>query len=285
MTDPNKTQIIVEDLNKTQAISSAPSINATQTIQPVQCPVCKSPNPPGVIYCVECGLVLSSALPDDVFGAPAVRPPCFVDDGGREHFLRPGANLIGREGDVLLADPRVSRKHAQATLQDGVITLVDLGSTNGTFVNGEQLQPNTPRQLTQGDKLSFGGVEVVMSFPGESQATQIAGGRKTQTLDAPPAIEKPVAFFVGEGNEFPLKSGTNSLGRRPNNDIVIGDPYVSGSHATIEVAEDGIYFTDVGSTNGTNLNGAPLPANQRTKINSDDQISIGQLNFKLKMAE
>ncbi len=285
MSDPNKTQMLTEDLNRTQAITSAPSINATQTIQPVQCPVCKSSNPPGVVYCVECGLVLSSALPDDVFGAPAVRPPCFVDDGGREHFLRPGTNLIGREGDVLLTDSRVSRKHAQATLQNGTITLTDLGSTNGTFVNGEQLAQNEPRQLVEGDKLSFGGLEVVMSFPGESQATQLAGGRKTQAMDAPPALERSAAFLVGEGEEYPLKLGVNLLGRTSGNDIVISDPYVSGSHAKIEVAEEGVFFTDVGSTNGTNLNGAPLPPNQRTRITQDDDVAIGQLRFKVRLHE
>lgn len=284
MTDPQKTQLL-EDLNRTQAITSAPSIHATQTIQPVQCPVCKSPNPPGVIYCVECGLVLSSALPDDVFGAPAVRPPCFVDEGGREHFLRPGENLVGREGDVLLTDPRVSRKHANAVLQNETVTLTDLGSTNGTFVNGEKLEPNTPRTLSAGDRVSFGGVEVVMSFPGESRATQIAGGRKTQAMDAPPMVEKPAAFFVGDVEEFALKKGENSLGRRPTNDIVITDPYVSGSHAKIEVVDDGIYLTDVGSTNGTKLNGAPLPANQRTRITPDDEIAIGQMKFRVRIGE
>lgn len=284
MTDPNHTQLL-EDMNRTQAITSAPSIHATQTIQPVQCPVCKSPNPPGVIYCVECGLVLSSALPDDVFGAPAVRPPCFVGEGGREHFLRPGENLVGREGDVLLADPRVSRKHAKAILQDGAVSILDLGSTNGTFVNGEKLDPNSPINLAEGDKVSFGGVEVVMSFPGESRATQIAVGRKTQAMDSPPMLKKPAAYFVGEGEEFPLKSGENTLGRRPTNDVVITDPYVSGSHAKIEVTADGVFFTDVGSTNGTNLNGAPLPANQRTRITPDDEIAIGQLRFRIRLGE
>src|SRR5438477_6102084 len=109
--------MLSQDPNRTQ-MAPGPSLNVTQTIQLVQCPVCKTFNPAGEGFCVECGLIFESALPGDVFGAPAVRPPCFVDESGREHFLRPGVNVVGREGDVLLQDSRVSRKHAEITYQN-----------------------------------------------------------------------------------------------------------------------------------------------------------------------
>lgn len=62
---------------------------------------------------------------------------------------------IGRlpECDVTLADRGVSRRHAQIKTKDGVSTVTDLGSTNGTRLNGEQVQS---RELRDGDKITIG---------------------------------------------------------------------------------------------------------------------------------
>ena len=160
MDDPNRTQLgapPVADPNRT-LMGTAPSLNATITIKPVQCPVCKTFNPTGVMFCVECGLIFDRALPDDAFGAPAIQLPVFVESGGREHPIRPGANVIGREGDVMLVDARVSRRHAQATSENGVIVLEDLGSTNGTQVNGVKINGESPVSI--GDTVQFGMVRL-----------------------------------------------------------------------------------------------------------------------------
>ena len=88
------------DPNRT-VMGTAPSLNATQTIKPVQCPICKTFNPAGMMFCIECGLIFDRALPDDAFGAPVVRLPVLVEaSSGREHPVRRGVNIVGREGDV-----------------------------------------------------------------------------------------------------------------------------------------------------------------------------------------
>jgi predicted component of type VI protein secretion system len=63
--------------------------------------------------------------------------------------------LVGRHPacDVVVADPSVSRRHAQLTLRDGVWVLQDLASTNGTTVNGERVGRVT---LHTGDIVSLG---------------------------------------------------------------------------------------------------------------------------------
>ncbi|HEY8947043.1 MAG TPA: DUF4388 domain-containing protein [Polyangiaceae bacterium] len=75
---------------------------------------------------------------------------------GGEFPLSEGQEIIiGRssELDMVLVEEMVSRRHARITLQDGVISIEDLGSTNGTFVNGEKIQKGT---LREGDRILIG---------------------------------------------------------------------------------------------------------------------------------
>jgi hypothetical protein len=73
---------------------------------------------------------------------------------GREQTLDAGATL-GREGcDVNLMDPEVSRRHAAIRDSGGSLAIEDLGSTNGTFVNGERITVVTV--LREGDSVRLG---------------------------------------------------------------------------------------------------------------------------------
>jgi pSer/pThr/pTyr-binding forkhead associated (FHA) protein len=90
-------------------------------------------------------------------------------------------------------------------------------------------------------------------------------------------------MLVGEGREMPLKAGVNTFGRKAENDVQIADPYVSGKHGTIEIAEDGLFVTDTGSTNGTMLNDAKLSPNMRTAITPEDVIRLGSMEFQIRV--
>src|SRR5450432_4816890 len=75
---------------------------------------------------------------------------------GGEFPLGEGQEIvIGRssELDMVLVEEMVSRKHARIALTDGVISIADLGSTNGTFVNGEKVDEGT---LKEGDRVLIG---------------------------------------------------------------------------------------------------------------------------------
>ncbi len=287
MPDPNRTQLGAPptiDPNKTM-MGTAPTVNATITIKPVQCPVCKTFNPVGVMFCIECGLIFDRALDGDAFGAPAIQLPCLVDPSGREHPVRPGLTVIGRAGDITIEDGRVSRRHAQVSSEEGVVLVEDLGSTNGTKLNGEPIAQGEMRPLSAGDKISLGGYELTFSLPGESQKTAMPVSGRTAAISAPPSVDDAPAWLeVGE-LKFALKKGTNSFGRKPENAIAIPDPYVSGKHGVIEIDDDGIYLTDIGSTNGTMLNDAKLSPNMRTRITPDDVIRLGSLELRVRLKE
>lgn len=73
---------------------------------------------------------------------------------GLERPAEPGL-VIGRAPcDVEVTDPLVSRRHAQLRLIDSRLAIEDLGSTNGTFVNGRRVQGVV--ELAPGDRISLG---------------------------------------------------------------------------------------------------------------------------------
>ncbi len=86
---------------------------------------------------------------------------------------RPGANpfknmvTIGRAdtNDLQVKAGEVSKFHAYLTLEAGDVSIVDAGSTNGTWVNDVALAPRTPRPLAPGDQVSLGGVLVTYHDP------------------------------------------------------------------------------------------------------------------------
>lgn len=80
------------------------------------------------------------------------------------------------------------------------------------------------------------------------------------------------------GSVIPIKDET-TIGRRGSNSIVLNDQYVSGSHARIMVKNNALILEDLGSTNGTFLNGQKISG--RVKLFAKDQIAIGTAVFKV----
>lgn len=88
--------------------------------------------------------------------------PYLSDPAGQEHPLLSAVNRIGRavENEIVILEKRASREHAAIRREGRKFLLEDLGSTNGTFLNGERLQ--TAVQLRDGDQVKIG--EVVFLF-------------------------------------------------------------------------------------------------------------------------
>ena len=94
---------------------------------------------------------------------PAAKP-AVVRAGAAEYPLERGRLVIGRsrECDVRLADPNVSRKHAEIRQEGSAFYVVDLDSTNGTEVNGRRARR---AQLEDGDTILLGSTELVFEAP------------------------------------------------------------------------------------------------------------------------
>jgi hypothetical protein len=92
--------------------------------------------------------------------------------------------VIGRGGelDIVLVEDMVSRKHAKITTQEGKIVIQDLGSTNGTFVNGEKIRR---ARLKEGDRVLIG-TSILKLISASEAKQQITGTREeiNASLDA-----------------------------------------------------------------------------------------------------
>ena len=79
------------------------------------------------------------------------------------------------------------------------------------------------------------------------------------------------------GESVPLDHYT-TIGRRPSNSLQIEDSFVSGAHAELVFDEGTWWLIDLGSTNGTFINGRPV--RQRTRVSTDDIVQFGRTKFR-----
>src|SRR5438309_3875470 len=103
--------------------------------------------------------------------------------GGEYPLADSGELVIGRssELDLVLIEDMVSRKHAQLTLAAGRITIADLGSTNGTFVNGEKVRR---AQLKEGDRILIG-TSIFKLVARTAGTTSVDANQPSRTSSAP----------------------------------------------------------------------------------------------------
>ena len=112
--------------------------------------------------------------------------------------------------------------------------------------------------------------------------------RETKTLTIPTAPRDETASALAlfgvqagprSGEEIAVRSPVLTLGQGSQNDIVLGDDSVSTTHARLEYATGAWLITDLGSTNGTYLEGARLPPNVPTPLPYGSQLRFGGLRL------
>ena len=129
---------------------------------------------------------------------------------GKVFLLEPKELLVGRDPacEVGVIDPEVSRKHARLAWQGEDFMLEDLGSTNGTFVNGKRI--NTPHLLQAGDTVAFG-ENVAFSYEAvyDPDATMVSSSAKAEDIPVP--VEQPAPIIAPP----PIYAGQVPAGPEP----------------------------------------------------------------------
>lgn len=87
-----------------------------------------------------------------------------------------------------------------------------------------------------------------------------------------------VSYLMFNNNKIKLVAKI-SIGRAPENNIIIDNKLASRHHALIQKIKDAYFLKDENSTNGTFLNGRRIPSDKYVKLNSGDKITIGNANL------
>jgi pSer/pThr/pTyr-binding forkhead associated (FHA) protein len=107
------------------------------------------------------------------------------------------------------------------------------------------------------------------------------GGRKSASKKKPFGLEVMSAgenSNLKKGGVIPIQSEL-SIGRKNTNDLVLEDHFVSGNHAKVFIKNTDFMIEDLGSTNGTKINGERLEG--RAILSAGDEIELGSAVFRV----
>jgi len=215
---------------------------------------------PNARSCPQCGRQLASAAQPAT--GDSGRPRLEIRTPGqppREVSLDLATFTIGRkpDNDITLPPTYVSGHHGRLERRGTAWHYVDLGSTNGTFVNGQRVQSTS---LRTGDILRIGdphGNSVSLTFHAAGKAEARAPAAGTVHMGST-ALDMKTALIIG---------------RDPAADVPLEAPVVSWQHARLDRTPQGHTLTDLNSTNGTFVNGQRLTHPQ--PLRQGDVVQIG----------
>ena len=218
-----------------------------------------------------------------------------------------GHIVVGREpsrSSLVIAHASVSGQHATVMLDRMMVQ--DNGSTSGTYVNGQQIPPNQPVPLDPNGVVAFGAVPVSMHLlqqiaQGQVQGAQIQGSALAQPAQpgsppvgpgvpaasgegAPQGGARKHRTVIGELSLESLSSSVISIGRTPENKIVLQHPQVSSRHAQIIKQGDQLFLEDLKSANGTFVRGQRIPSGGKVPIANGEKVFIGPMPLLIHIA-
>ena len=225
--------------------------------------------------------------------------------------------VVGRaEGnDLILAEGGVSRKHARFFLEGTDVMVEDLGSANGTIVNDERIEG--PTKLEAGARVVLGDYEASVkvgakSRPKVDKSQARPSGRATGTIKRPeglakgdgrstkvmPAVKGPASSGAKRpsragstgpslrglsgpvtGKSFPL-TGVMVVGRVAGVDLRVDDDSVSRRHAELETSGGEVVLRDLGSANGTTVNGTPISEDTPLSAGDISQFGVVEMMYE-----
>jgi ABC transport system ATP-binding/permease protein len=249
----------------------------------------------------------------------------YPDGTEHEHAVTTQLTIGRSEGnDLILTEGGVSRKHARFFVEGSALQVEDVGSANGTWVDGARIEQATP--VGAKSQVVIGDYEISVKVGSKGAAKRPAGVGPTAekpSREATAAVGKPVKAvsprstkvvpsikpangsgalakraapgrasgpqlkgLTGSitGKTFAL-SGTMTVGRVAGTDITVDDDSVSRKHAEVEVRGRDVVVRDLGSANGTTVNGAPI--SEETPLSAGDILQFGvvELMFETGAAE
>ncbi|MER6157988.1 FHA domain-containing protein [Streptomyces sp. NPDC001868] len=224
------------------------------------------------------------------------------------------------QGDVVFDDARVSWRHATISYSGRGWVIEDHGSTNGTFAQGQRIHqleigPGSAVHLgnaTDGPRLNLSGTAAAAQPQQQPYAAQGASagyaGQQAPPQQTPQAgWQQPPQAQVPQQQGFPQQGpgggagappvyGDRSpttfhqlalgrvmrIGRALENELVVSDLQVSRHHAEFHATPDGRFeIRDLGSHNGTFVNGMPIAKGGTALLGPNDIVGVGHSTFRI----
>ena len=224
-------------------------------------------------------------------------------DGNETEYDLVGEVVLGRDAtaSIQIADASVSRRHARLFFEGERCFIEDLGSSNGTLLQGQAI--TAPAAFPLGVEVELGDYVIFLDSDQEEPSTDAGApapvlpddDEKTFAGPSPlaaatpaapaPAAEPAVGTLVvtggpKAGQRFELR-GQLSVGRVDANDVALGHASVSRSHAELTHSGDQVILRDLGSSNGSYVNESRVT---ETPILGGDLLRFGDITATFEVA-
>lgn len=193
------------------------------------------------------------------------------------------------DSDVLLIGPGIAYEHCTVELYDDEATLVVLAPENVVLLNGRPVEGRAT--IKPGDLILFGkiGARVAaaepapraIQMPGQGASAPAPAENRTRARPSLPRFALRGVSGTTFGKIYPLV-GTMTIGRAPECDIPIPDGEISRQHARLREQADGVGVEDLGSSNGTFLNGTRIDV---AVARGGDELRFDTLRFVVQAPE
>jgi ABC-type multidrug transport system ATPase subunit/pSer/pThr/pTyr-binding forkhead associated (FHA) protein len=202
----------------------------------------------------------------------------------------PGQIVFGRDptqAHVVIQNAAVSSRHVTVTLEP--LSVTDLGSSSGTWLGQQRFPAQQAVPVEPHAILAVGPVPLPLQMiPQLAQALGAAPAAPAAPGSAPGAGAAPARrkhqTVIGQiamtGGAQPVKS----IGRTPDNDIVLAHPQVSSKHAVLHTVGGQLFVEDRGSSNGTWVRGQRIPPGQRVPVAHGEKVFIGPMPLLIQVA-
>jgi len=233
--------------------------------------------------------------PEEEVQVPSSKPTIVVKKGEEtilEYVVDDLPVLIGRKGDnhIVLEEKNISRKHAQILMKEDQYVIVDSGSAGGTKLNGEKI---TEKDIHTGDKIEIGDYTLHFDSGLPDDERTVFEVEEETVLEEGTVVDEDRTMFYEEPEaklvvvksdslegEIVLEEGDTVFGRDEEADITIADKRLSRKHCKIAREGNEFVISDLGSSNGTFVNGQKIT--EKT-LASGDRIQAGSNVFEFRV--
>ena len=177
----------------------------------------------------------------------------------------------GRDAEVAVQAAGISRQHARLTWDGAAYWIEDLDSRNGTFVNGQEVPRHGKERLRHLDVITLGRrVELLFLRPAPP----------VRVVQRPRVVAATLLPLEGDAPPFEVPAGESILGRAAANHVRDVSA-VSKVHARLQRTTEHVVVQDLGSSNGTFLNGARIAA---ALLEDGDRLTLaGAVTYRVRI--